>query len=67
MARCRSTLSKAHGIRIRYSILKVRSSPLGRSVYFQTKAGDRADLLQAMVVTPRRRILMVVPVPCSAC
>jgi hypothetical protein len=67
MAGCRKTLSSAHGIRIRYSILDVHASPLGRSVYFTTRAEGRTDLRQAMIVTPRRLILAVAPAPCSTC
>ena len=67
MVGCRKTLARARGIRIRYSILEVRPSPLGRSVYFSTRAEGRTDLRQAMIVTPRRRILAIAPVPCSTC
>lgn len=67
MAGCRKTLSGARGIRIRYSILDVHTSPLGRTVYFSTRADGRTDLRQAMIVTPRRRILAIAPAPCSSC
>jgi hypothetical protein len=67
MAGCRKTLSSARGIRIRYSILDVHASPLGRSVYFTTRAEGRTDLRQAMIVTPRRLILAIAPAPCSTC
>ena len=67
LAACRKTLSGARGIRIRYSIVDVRPSPFGRSIYFTTRAEGRSELRQAMIVTPRRRILAVAPVPCSTC
>jgi hypothetical protein len=67
MAGCRNTLAKARGIRISYSLTSVRVSPFGRSIYFSTRVEGRSELMQAMIVTPRRRILMIVPAPCSAC
>jgi hypothetical protein len=63
MARCVKTLSAARGIRIRYSILDVHYSPFGRTVVFSTRAGSRAPIRQAMIVTRRGRILAIAPVP----
>jgi hypothetical protein len=62
MASCRRTLATAHGIRIRYSILNVRPSPFGRTVFFTTTANSRAPIRQAMIVTRRRRIFAIAPV-----
>jgi hypothetical protein len=63
MAGCVKTLSAAHGIRIRYSILDVWPSPFGRTVFFSTSAESRTAIRQAMIVTRRGRIFAIAPVP----
>jgi hypothetical protein len=63
MAGCEKTLAPARGIRIRYSLTAVRRSPLGRTVFFSTRADRGSTIRQAMIVTPRGRILAVVPTP----
>jgi hypothetical protein len=63
MAGCRQTLATARGIRIRYSILSVGPSPFGRTIFFSTTAASRPPIRQAMIVTPRRRIFAIAPVP----
>jgi hypothetical protein len=63
MAGCKKTLAAARGIRIHYSVLQVHHSPLGRTVYFSTRVEGRSAIHQAMIVTPRGRILAVIPTP----
>jgi hypothetical protein len=63
LAGCQKTLATGHGIRIRYSILSVGPSPFGRTVFFSTTAASRTPIRQAMIVTPRRLIFAIAPVP----
>ena len=65
IAGCTATLSTARGIRIRYSLLAVLMSPLGRTIRFWTAARGRAPINQQMLVSPAGRIVAIVPEPAT--
>jgi hypothetical protein len=60
---CMRTLVTARGVRIRYALLSARRSPLGTVVLFTTRGASAAPIPQVMIVTPRGRILLVMPAP----
>lgn len=63
LAECAKTLLLARGIRIRYSIDDVRQTPLGKTIRFSTQGTSTAPFNQEMLVSPRGRIVAVVPEP----
>jgi hypothetical protein len=66
IAGCTATLGAARGIRIRYSLLAVLTSPLGRTIRFWTAARGRAPIYQQMLVSPAGRIIAIAPEPAPA-
>jgi hypothetical protein len=61
MAGCTETLRSAKGIRIHYSILAAWPSFLGTTIRFSTQGDGDAPIRQQMLISPRGRIVAVIP------
>lgn len=62
MRGCVRMLATASGIRIRYSLLGARATPLGTTIRFTTQGRSDAPVLQDMIVSSAGRIVLVLPV-----